>query len=107
MYTDVQTTLARQLLAQIRHSLDDLSENQIQMVKNRKEILVKRERLRTAGRRVQAKRIAAGEAEAKFMNALREFVNKYDSVLSLSLFESYEVVAQIRDDLGEMEEDYL
>ena len=107
MHNDVQATSTRQLLAQIRQSLDDLSENQIQMGKARKELLVKRERLRTASRRVQVKRVEAGDAEAKFMNALREFVNKYDSVLSLSLFESYEVVAKIRDDLGEMEEDYL
>ncbi|KAF7455395.1 hypothetical protein A1F94_002031 [Pyrenophora tritici-repentis] len=41
------------------------------------------------------------------MSSLREFVNKYDDVLSLSLFEAYETVAQIRDDLGEIEEDYL
>jgi len=87
--------------------LDGLSEYQVKIGTARKELLVKRERLRSAGRKVQMKRVEAGDAEAKLMNRLREFVNKYDDVLSQSLFEAYEVVAQIRDDLGEMEEDYL
>ncbi|CAA9956771.1 hypothetical protein PTMSG1_00379 [Pyrenophora teres f. maculata] len=107
MYIDAQTTQAGQLLAQLRRSLDDLSEYQIQIGSARKELLVKRERLRTAGRKVHLKRVEAGDAEARFMSSLREFVNKYDDVLSLSLFEAYEAVAQIRDDLGDMEEDYL
>jgi hypothetical protein len=95
-----------QLIAHIRQRLEDTADTQIQLSSSRKQLLVKRERLRTASRVIQQKRVAAGDAEAAFMSQLRELVNTNSETLSAPLSDAYEKVEQTRNDLGEMEDNY-
>ncbi|KAG9186219.1 hypothetical protein G6011_02775 [Alternaria panax] len=91
----------------IRRSLEEMSNTQTLLSSTRKELLIERERVYTAGREVRQKRIDAGNAEVKLMNCLREFFNKYLEQLPTTLHDCYNKVEQTRDDLGEAEENYL
>ncbi|RYO38014.1 hypothetical protein AA0111_g2183 [Alternaria arborescens] len=95
-----------QLIAHIRQRLEDTADTQIQLSSSRKQLLVKRERLRTASRVIQQKRVAAGDAEAAFMSQLRELVNTNSETLSTPLSDAYEKVEQTRNALGETEDNY-
>ncbi|KAI4953233.1 hypothetical protein J4E86_006774 [Alternaria arbusti] len=90
-----------------RQRLNTLSDSQAKLSANREDLLIERERVRATGRKVQQKRIDAGNAEAKFMRQLSEFVNNYPGELSRALLATYNDVRETRDNLGEMEDDYL
>ena len=90
-----------------RQRPNTLSDSQAKLSANREDLLIERERVRATGRKVRKKRIDAGNAEAKFMRQLSEFVNNYPGELSRALLAAYNDVRETRDDLGEMEDDYL
>ena len=96
-----------QAVIRIRQRLEEVSESQIRISSARKQLLVNREKLRMTSRAVRSKRVDAGEAEAAFMSRLREFVNEYPEALSAALIDAYNKVTQSRDELGELEENYL
>jgi hypothetical protein len=95
------------LFDSIRRRLGEMSETQTQISTTRRELLIERERVKTTGRKVQQKRIDAGNAEADFMSHLSQFVNNYRGEVSRALLIAYDKVRQTRDELGEMEDDYL
>jgi hypothetical protein len=95
------------IMAHIRQRLEEISDSQIDISSARKQLLVKRERLRTASRVVQLKRVDAGDAEAAFMTRVREFVNENPGQLSAPLMDAYREVEETRDNLGEIEQNYL
>jgi hypothetical protein len=66
---------AKNVLTRARKRLEDASESQIRLATARQQLLIKRGKVRTASRKVQLKRVDAGDAEATFMSRLREFVN--------------------------------
>ncbi|KAI4931245.1 hypothetical protein J4E85_003835 [Alternaria conjuncta] len=94
-------------MSQIRQRLEEIADSQIRISSARKQLLVKRERLRTNSRVVQLKRVDAGDAEAAFMSRIREFLNDHPGELSSLLQDAYEKVEKARDDLGETEQNYL
>jgi hypothetical protein len=95
------------VLEQIRKNLEDTSESQSRLATARQQLLIKRERVRTSSRKVQRKRVDAGDAEATFMSRLRESVNHHREELPSSLLDAYDEVERTRNNLGEIEEDYL
>jgi hypothetical protein len=101
------TTELKLLFDLIQQRLDELSDSQKKISTARKELLIERERVKTTGREVQQKRIDAGNAEAEFMSRLRQFVNDCPGELSGALLVAYDKVRQTRDDLGEIEDDYI
>jgi hypothetical protein len=84
-----------------------MSNTQALLSSTRKELLIERERVKTAAGEVRQKRINAGNAEARFMNHVREFVNNHLEQLPSTLLEAYDKVRETRDGLGEAEADYL
>ncbi|KAH6865210.1 hypothetical protein BKA58DRAFT_241043 [Alternaria rosae] len=90
-----------------RQRLNTLSDSQARLSSIREDLLIERERVRATRRKVRQKRIDAGNAEASFMTRLREFVNDYPDELSRALLAAYNLVREARDDLGELEDDYL
>jgi len=101
-----RTTQFIPLISLVRQHLEELSNTQTLLSSTRKNLLVERESLRTAGREVQQKRLAAGDAEAKFMKMVRQCINDCPGLLPTALLDAYERVGQTRDDLGEAEENY-
>jgi hypothetical protein len=98
---------AKNVLTRARKRLEDASESQIRLATARQQLLIKRGKVRTASRKVQLKRVDAGDAEATFMSRLREFVNYHREELPSTLLDTYDKVERTRDDLGEIEENYL
>jgi hypothetical protein len=98
---------AKEVLTQVRKRLNEASDSQARLATARQQLLIKRERVRTSSRRVQLKRVDAGDAEATYMSRLREFVNNYREKLPSTLLDAYDKVERTRDDLGEIEENYL
>ncbi|KAI4673434.1 uncharacterized protein J4E84_011076 [Alternaria hordeiaustralica] len=90
-----------------RQRLNTLSDSQAKLSSIREDLLIERERVRATSRKIQQKRIDAGNAEAMFMSRLSQFVNEYPGGLSRALLAAYDDVRQKRDDLGEIEDDYL
>jgi len=90
-----------------RQRLNTLSDSQARLSSVREDLLIERERVRATGLKVRQKRVDAGNAEASFMSRLREFVNDYPGELSRALLAAYNHVRETRDDLGELEDDYL
>jgi hypothetical protein len=91
----------------IRQCLEEMSNTQTLLSSTRKELLIERERMKTAGREVRQKRDEAGNAEVRFMNYVRNFVNSHLEQLPTTLLDAYEKVERTRDDLGVAEENYL
>jgi hypothetical protein len=98
---------AKNILAQVRKGLENSSDSQLRLATSRKQLLIKRERVRALGRKVQLKRIDAGDAEATFLSIVRQFINNYHQELPSTLLDAYDNVERKRNDLGEIEEDYL
>ncbi|KNG46384.1 hypothetical protein TW65_87024 [Stemphylium lycopersici] len=71
------------------------------------ELLANRESLRSAGKEVKAKRVAAGTAESALMGKLRNFIHEYWSELPSEILEAYDNAEQSRNILGVVEEEYL
>lgn len=65
------TTQLDPLTSFIRRCLEELAETQTLLSSTRKELLIERERVRTAGHEVRQKRVDAGDAEVKFMDCVR------------------------------------
>lgn len=101
------TTQTQQRRPSIEARLESLSESQDQLASARRQLLITRERVRTASRNVRLKRVDAGDAEVVFMNRLRQFINDSRDGIPETLLDAYNAVAQGRDILGEIEEDYL
>ncbi|CAN9477871.1 unnamed protein product [Alternaria alternata] len=91
----------------IRQCLEEMSNTQTLLSSTRKELLIERERIKTAGREVRQKRDEAGNAEVGFMNCVRDFVNSHLEQLPTTLLNAYEKVERTRDNLGVAEENYL
>jgi hypothetical protein len=106
-FEGAQTKLPTQNPSSMEGRLETISESHAQLASSRRQLLITRERVRTASRNVRLKRVGAGDAEAAFMNQLREFVNKSRDELPKTLLDAYNTVTQTRDDLGEIEENYL
>lgn len=101
------TTQFDALASLIRQYLGEMSNTQTLLSSTRKELLIERERVKTAAGEVRQKRVNAGNAEARFMNHVREFVNNHLEQLPSTLLEAYDKVRETRDGLGEAEADYL
>ena len=101
------TTQTQQIRASVEARLESLSELQDQLASARRQLLITRERVRTASRNVRLKRVDAGDAEVVFMNRLRHFINEPKDGIPETLLDAYNAVVQARDILGEIEEDYL
>ena len=101
------TTQFDALASHIHHCLGEMSNTQTSLSSTRKELLIERERVKTAAGEVRQKRVNAGDAEARFMNHVREFINNHLGQLPATLFEAYDKVRETRDDLGEVEADYI
>jgi hypothetical protein len=101
------TTQFDALASLIRQYLGEMSNTQALLSSTRKELLIERERVKTAAGEVRQKRVNAGNAEARFMNHVREFVNNHLEQLPSTLLEAYDKVRETRDGLGEAEADYL
>ncbi|RYN73533.1 hypothetical protein AA0119_g13612 [Alternaria tenuissima] len=91
----------------IRPYLKEMSKTQTLLSSTRKELLIERERVKTAAGEVRQKRDIAGDAEASFMNHVRELVNNHFEQVPSTLLEAYEKVRETRDDLGEADANYL
>ncbi|CAN9433652.1 unnamed protein product [Alternaria alternata] len=91
----------------IRQCLEEMSNTQTLLCSTRKELLIERERMKAAGSEVRQKRDEAGNAEVRFMNCVRNFVNSHLEQLPTHLLDAYEKVERTRDDLGVAEENYL
>ncbi|CAO2654010.1 Nn.00g107430.m01.CDS01 [Neocucurbitaria sp. VM-36] len=105
--SEQQTSCCKNSPLCIQKKIHDASEAQWELAKVRKQLLIKRQRVRTSSRHVQLKRVDAGDAEATFMNRLREYVNENRDKLPTTLLDAYDKVEQTRNDLGEFEENYL
>ena len=101
------TTQTQQNRTKVEARLESLSESQDQLASARRQLLITRERVRTASRNVRLKRVDAGDAEVVFMNRLRHFINEPNDAIPETLLDAYNAVVQARDILGEIEEDYL
>ncbi|KAI4915002.1 hypothetical protein J4E90_005039 [Alternaria incomplexa] len=101
------TTQTQQIRASVEARLESLSELQDQLASARRQLLITREQVRTASRNVRLKRVDAGDAEVIFMNRLRQFINESGDGIPETILDAYNAVAQARDILGEIEEDYL
>jgi hypothetical protein len=106
-FGDRPTTQFDALASLIRQYLGEMSNTQTLLSSTRKELLIERERVKTAAGEVRQKRVNAGNAEARFMNHVREFVNNHLEQLPSTLLEAYDKVRETRDGLGEAEADYL
>ncbi|KAJ4374889.1 hypothetical protein N0V83_001967 [Neocucurbitaria cava] len=106
-HPEQQTTHGNHSPLSIQKKLRYVSEAQWELAKVRKQLLVKRQRVRTFSRNVQLKRVDAGDAEATFMSRLRAFINENRDKLPTILIDAYDKVEETRNDLGETEENYL
>ena len=93
------------ILQDIRKRIDDAAIKQEKLSKSRENLLVKRERTRVSGKKVQAKRSEAGDAEAAFMDHIRNFMNTATTP-SFQMIDLFNKVESARNELGAMEADY-
>ncbi|KAF1357960.1 hypothetical protein EJ07DRAFT_180588 [Lizonia empirigonia] len=91
----------------VRNALRKVVEGQTRLAKSREDLVIERDRLRTFSSRVRNKRIQAGDAEAALMSTLRGFTNEAHKEVSSLLTETYTKVETLRDELGELEEEFL
>ncbi|KAF2625109.1 hypothetical protein BU25DRAFT_412908 [Macroventuria anomochaeta] len=98
-------------LEDVRNALQHVMDMQEKLAKSREGLVIERERIRTFGSRVRKKRVEAGDTEATFMSSLRSFINdvhnKVPMELPKSLFDAYNKVERIRNELGALEEEFL
>lgn len=95
------------ILQGVRRKLQDAATVQERLAGSREELLKERERLRASGGRVRNKRVEAGNAEATFMSALRNYLNYMNVDIPKPLLEAYGQVETLRNELGVLEEDFL
>ncbi|KAF2251921.1 hypothetical protein BU26DRAFT_516648 [Trematosphaeria pertusa] len=60
------------LVSEIQRRLERASRMQQELAELREELLVQREKFRSSGNELRTQRIATGDAEVAFMNALRQ-----------------------------------
>ncbi|KAF1832452.1 hypothetical protein BDW02DRAFT_425051 [Decorospora gaudefroyi] len=88
-----------------QQQLRDAMRKQQQLAILRRELLVKREELRSSSNKLKAKRNEASDVEATFMNAIRQVYYENTDVLE-RLFGAFEKVDVVHNDLGELQEDH-
>ncbi|KAF3035087.1 protocadherin- 15 [Didymella heteroderae] len=93
------------VLLDIRNRIDDAAKKQRDLSNSRENLLARRERTRASSKRVQAKRSEAGDAEAAFMDYIRDFMSS-TTTPSFEMINLYNRVESARNDLGAMEADH-
>ncbi|KAF2469457.1 uncharacterized protein BDR25DRAFT_49696 [Lindgomyces ingoldianus] len=99
--------LDRDLVLYFRQRFEKASKIQEKLAEEREKLLLERDNVRSAGKKVRIRRVQTGDAEAAFMSVLREFINRHGDLFTSELNAAYRKVEQERDILGSMEEDYL
>lgn len=97
----------RETKRRIQDQVETVIELHEQLVESRERVLLKREKVRTSAKRVQAKRIETGNVEVEFMDGLREFMNRIEQQLPPALSTSYENLLSARNGLSIIEDNYL
>jgi hypothetical protein len=93
------------ILQDIRKRIQDAAKKQERLSKSRADLLAQRERARASSKIVQAKRSAAGDAEAAFMDYVRGFMNSATTP-SFEMINLYNKVESARNTLGALEVDH-
>ncbi|KAF2996446.1 hypothetical protein E8E13_003780 [Curvularia kusanoi] len=91
----------------LREMLRDAAKNQERLSESREGLIIERQRLVSSRSQVRVKRLEIRDAEASLMSILRTYFNDFEKPPPESLFESYNRVDQLRDELGVIEEEFL
>jgi hypothetical protein len=93
------------ILQGILKRIQDVADKQEKLSKSREGLLARRERARASSKNIQAKRSAAGDAEAAFMDYIRDFMSSATTP-SFQMIDLYNKVETARNDLGALEADH-
>ncbi|CAI6340918.1 unnamed protein product [Periconia digitata] len=95
------------LLSKIQRRLDEASLVQEELAGSRENLLIQREKIRSASNRLSDHRKKTGDVEAQFMNIVRQFYLERREEFPPILHDAYNNVEAARDRLGVMDEEYL
>ena len=95
------------MASEFKRKLQNASETSRKLADARTRLLLQRNEFKKSADQIREKRIAAGGAEAVFMNLVREYMSNPSADLLSSLTSSYALVETIRNELGVLEVDHL
>ncbi|KAF1848723.1 uncharacterized protein K460DRAFT_80187 [Cucurbitaria berberidis CBS 394.84] len=101
-----QTRSNQELIFDTRKQLQDLSKAQEKLAKARERVLIQRENVRASAQKIREKRVIAGDAEAVFMNSVRQYANQNNGNV-LAIVTDHTHVEMARNELGVLEADHL
>ena len=92
---------------ELRDVLQDVASKQETLAQSREDLVIERQRLISSRNQVRAKRLETRDAEAGLMSCLRNLMNDIQQKVPALLFESYNRVDALRNELGILEEEFL